>query len=240
MKEQHTLKTAKDKVMLAQHILEVRHEPVGAFLDVRGFVADYIKNNNYFPHWKIDSNIINFTDQSNKIELEGAFAGYKSAGYIVNNPQTRNYFVDKASAYWKGLNKNDYYKITKVIRFGCRTQTFVPTNRSFDQINELLFSTYYTDKVKTLVSGKQTNLQLIFDIIDGQFQVKVSVGPMHEKEVVPFFNFESSYFNKCGLFFDIDVFKTKDVDIASISKLLNEAVRLIWDKIENTANSLEL
>ena len=81
-------KKEKDKIMLAEHILEVRHEASGTFLDVRGYVADYIRGKNIFPHWKIDTNIINFRDIANGINKEGAFVGYKSAGYIVYNPDT--------------------------------------------------------------------------------------------------------------------------------------------------------
>jgi hypothetical protein len=240
MKEQHTLKTSKDKILIAQHVLELRHEPVGAFLDVRGFVADYIKNNKYFPHWKIDPNIINFTDQPNKLEQDGAFVGYKSMGYIVYNPGTRNYFVDKASSFWKGLNNNTYYKITKILRFGCRTQAFIPSPKNYDQLNDLMFKTYYTENVKTMVGGKQTGLQLAFDFLEGQFEIKIVGGPLHEKEARNLFGFDSNYFDKCGLFVDIDLYRTKDVDNSLVQKLVREAIKLTFEKIENTANSLEL
>ena len=60
MTKQHEIKAPRDKVMVTQHVLEVRHEPSGSFLDVRGYVADYIRNSGHFPHWKIESNIIPF------------------------------------------------------------------------------------------------------------------------------------------------------------------------------------
>jgi len=45
-------KTDRDKIMLAEHVLEVRHEASGTFLDVRGYVADYIRREKFLPHWK--------------------------------------------------------------------------------------------------------------------------------------------------------------------------------------------
>ncbi|GAH01024.1 unnamed protein product [marine sediment metagenome] len=38
---------------------------------------------------------MNFRDESDAIKTEGAFVGYKSAGYVTLNPSTRNYFTDR-------------------------------------------------------------------------------------------------------------------------------------------------
>jgi hypothetical protein len=126
----------RDKVMLTEHVLEVRHVASGTFLDIRGFIADYIRNANFLNHWKIDTNVVNFRDTNDEIKNEGAFVGYKSAGYVVLNPQTRNFFVDRASAFWKLLIKNQHYIVPEPIRFGSRTKIFVPADKSFDEINK--------------------------------------------------------------------------------------------------------
>ena len=82
----------RDKVMLAEHTLEVRHKASGTFLDVRGYIADYIQQEKFLPHWSIDFNYVTFRDDPQKIAKDGAFIGFKSAGYIVFNPESRNYF----------------------------------------------------------------------------------------------------------------------------------------------------
>lgn len=240
MTNQRNNKMNRDKVMLAQHVLEVRHEASGTFLDVRGFVADYIKKSGHFLHWKIDSNTVSFRDEPDKVKRDGAFAGYKNAGYFVNNPETRNYFVDKASSYWKVLIQNGHYELPEVTRFGCRTRVFIPTNITFEKLNNVIFNAFYTDKARAFIGGKETDLQFIFDLIEEQFQVKLSGGPLHEKEALNFMNFESEHFEKCGLLLDIDYYKTKDINQKSVTKLLNEAIQLSWKKIETIANSLEI
>ena len=231
---------ARDKVMLAQHVLEVRHEASGSFLDVLGFVADYIRKSGHFLHWKIDSNVVSFRDEPNKVKKDGAFAGYKNAGYFVNNPETRNYFVDKASSYWKALLKNGHYELPKATRFGCRTFVFVPTNIDFDKLNNVVFNAFYTDQARTFIGGKETDLQFIFDLVEEQFQVRMYGGPLREKEALNYMNFESEHFEKCGLFLDIDYYKSTDIDHTLVPKLLNEAIQLTWGKIETIANSLEI
>src|SRR4030066_1556520 len=141
------------KIMLSDHVLEVRHAASGSFLDVRGYVADYIRNNGLFPHWKIDNNVVNFRDLPDKIDKEGAFAGYKSAGYIVLNPGTRNYFVDRASAYWRILLKNQHYKLPDPTRFGTRTRVFLPSQNTFDVMNKRVFEFFYTNEARDLIGG---------------------------------------------------------------------------------------
>ena len=240
MTKQKKKKMSSDKVMLAKHILEVRHEASGAFLDVRGYVADYIKKNGHFLHWKIDSNIVSFRDEPEKVIKDGAFAGYKRAGYFVNNPETRNYFVDKASSYWKALIENGHYELPQATRFGCRTLVFIPVNIAFEQLNNIIFNTFYTDKARVFMGGKETDLQFIFNLSEKQFQVTLSGGPLHKKEALNFMTFESEHFEKCGLFLDIDYYQTKNINQTSIPTLLRDAIQLSWEKIETIASSLEI
>lgn len=239
-KEQKARKLPREKVMIAQHVLEVRHEPSGSFLDVRGYVADYIRNSGSFPHWKIQQNIVAFHDTPDGPKQDGAFAGYKSAGYMVYNAATRNYFVDKASAFWKLLLKNQYYKLPIPIRFGCRTLVFVPTELPFDEINGLVFKHFFTNQVQSLVDGKETDLKFVINFDQASFHVQMSGGPLHENEVLQYMNFESDISEKCGLFMDIDCYKTEGLDNSNITNLLRDAVDLSWSKVEKVANSLGL
>lgn len=240
MTKQKSEKLSKDKIRIAQHVLEVRHEASGTFLDIRGFVADYIKNNGFFPHWKIEANIVNFRDEANKVKRDGAFASYNRAGYFVNNPDTRNYFVDKASSYWMALVKNGHYELPKPVRFGCRTSVFIPTSKNFEKLNEIVFNAFYSEKARTFVGGRQTDMQFVFDLIEGQFNVNMSGGPFHEKEAIMHLDFESEHFDKCGLFISLDYFKNKDIDYSTVPKTIGEAIQMSWAKIETIANSLEI
>ncbi len=227
-----------EKIILAEHVLEVRHVASGSFLDVRGYVADYIRGSGLFPHWKIDSNIVNFRDAADKVEREGAFVSYKNAGYLVFNPDTRNYFVDRASAFWKALLKNQHYKIPDIIRFGARTKAFLPTAADFEEMNHLVFESFFTEKATTMIGGKQTDVQFIIEIRDASFEARIAGGPMHADEVKKFMGFDSEEFSKCGVYLDIDYYKKKDVGHDHVPRLLKQAVELTWSRVESIAAGL--
>lgn len=229
-------KKDRDKLMLAEHILEVRHDASGTFLDVRGYVADYIRDKKIFPHWKIDTNIIQFRDIATGIEKEGAFVGYKSAGYIVYNPDTRNYFSDRASSFWKILLENGHYKLPNPTRLGVRTKIFIPSNEKFNTLSAKIYDTFYSEKGKKILGGKQKDLQLVVDLVEGEFEVHFRCGPMHEKEIEHHLNFQSEHFSKCGLFLDLDYYKINNLSHKNIPKLMKKALEFTWKKSERIAS----
>jgi hypothetical protein len=201
-------------------------------------VADYVRNKGLFPHWKIDTNVVNFRDLPDRIKSDGAFAGYQSAGYIVYNPDTHNYFVDKATKFWKELLLNEHYKIPEVTRFGNRTLIFIPTVLSFDEINKRIFETFIAEKARSLLGGKETDLMFVVETLEENFNMRIQGGPIHENEAINYISFSSEHFKKCGLFLDIDYSKTKDLDHNVINKLLHDSITLTWNKAENIAKSL--
>lgn len=231
-------KQSAEKIMLSEHSMEVRHAASGSFLDVRGYVADYIRESSLFPHWKIDLNVVNFRDEVDKIKREGAFAGYKNAGYIVLNPETRNYFPDKASLFWKTLLKNDYYKVPEISRFGARTKVFLPSDMSFKEVNSIIFNSIYTEKAREMIKGTETDVQFIIELTEDVFEVRVSGGPIHIDEASNHMSFESDHFKKCGLFLDIDYYKSKEVSHENVPKLLKNAIDLTWLKVEKIASTI--
>jgi hypothetical protein len=228
----------EDKLMVAEQILEVRYTPSGSFLDVRGYVADYIRENGFLPHWKIDINVVSFRDKPEKAEKEGAFAGYRNAGYFVYDPQTRNFFVDRSGSFWRTLMKNEHYKIPDIERFGARTKVFLPSEKSFEDINKHVFETLYTDMTRKVLGGTQTDVQFVVDLKEDDFDVRVSGGPIHEKEVGKYLSFDSKHFEKTGLFIDLDYNKAKNVKHDDVTKLLRAAVELTWAKVERIAAAI--
>ncbi len=233
-------KPRDEKVMLAEHTLEVRHSASGTFLDERGYVADYIRQEGFFPHWQIDANVVNFRDESSSVKSEGAFVGYKSAGYVALNPQTRNYFPDRASSFWKLMLKNNHYKIPNPTRFGARTKVFVPSKNSFDEINKTLYETFFTENARSLIGGKEIDLQFTVDLKEDVFHVHLMGGPIHEDEAGRYFKFESEFFKQSGLFLDIDFYKTDGLSLNDIPALLRKAIDLTWHKAELIASSIGL
>jgi len=231
----------RDKEMLAEHVLEVRHEASGTFLDVRGYVADFIqKQHSFLPHWNIDANVINFRDDPQKIIKDGAFIGYKSAGYVVFNPETRNYFVDKASAFWKFLIKNEHYTLPAPLRFGARTKFYIPSGKTFDEINTAMYADVFTDKARLLFGGTEQDLSFTTILKEAGFDVRITGGPVHKDEAARYFQFKSIYFEKCGLFLDIDYYRTVELSHAEVPQLLHDANELMWQRAEKIASGLGL
>lgn len=239
MENQEEAKLATNaKKEVIQKIFELRHQPSGSFLDVRGFVADYIKKKDLFPHWKIDTNIVNFFDENQKIKTDGAFAGYQRAGYVVYNPPTNNYFVDKATKYWKELIKNQHYQIPEPIIFGNRTLTFIPSSITFEEINKRIFENYFSETLRKLIGGKQTDLMITLDSVEDNFDLRIAVGPIHKDEAKTYFQLESEQFKNAGLYIDIDCFKAKDLNHDIINKLLLDSTELTRKKVEDISKSL--
>lgn len=233
-------KPDQDRTMVAEHILEVRHVASGTFLDVRGYIADYIRKEKFLPHWKIDATVVNFRDDSEKVKTEGAFVGYKSAGYVVLNPQTRNFFTDRAAAFWKMLLKNKHYEIPGLIRFGTRTKVFVPSGMTFERINKAMFEGLFTEQARNLIGGKERDLQFTIELKESGFDVRVLGGPIHKNEAGKHFQSKSDEFKKCGLFLDIDYYRTDGISGEAVPKLLHDSVRLMWQKAERIATGLGL
>lgn len=229
-----------DKIMLAEHILEVRHDASGTFLDVRGFIADFIRREKFLPHWKIDANVVNFRDQPDRISAEGAFIGYKSAGYIVLNPQTRNFFPDRGGAFWKLLARNEHYKLPRLTRFGMRTKVFIPSSSSFETINADVYAKLFSETARTLLGGSETDLHFTVDLKESGLDVRVQGGPIHKGEAAQHLQFEADEFERCGLLLDLDYHTTAKLTVDEIPKLLRKATNMMWIKAESIATGLGL
>lgn len=228
----------EDKVIVSEHVLEVRHQAIGRFLDVRGYVADHIKGAELFPHWEIDTNVVKFRDAPKKPKKIGAFAGFQSAGVFVYDPDTRNFFEDKSGKFWKTLVKNQFYTIPAITRFGCRTKVFLNSNKTFEEINQAVYSKFFTDEFKSLVGGKEKDLQIIIVFSSGEFEVSLTCGPIHKKEANRYFSCESEHFSETGVLLDVDIYKTENIKHDDIPGLTKKAMKLTWEKIDSIAKAV--
>ncbi len=232
------MKNSSDRVIISEHVLEVRHHATGRFLDVRGFVADHIRNADLFPHWEIDTNVVKFRDHEKKAKRDGAFAGYRSAGYYVYDPGTRNYFEDKAGKFWRTLAKNQHYQLPELTRFGCRVKAFLNSDKTFEEINQSIYERFFTDELRNLVGLKEKDLQIVLELEGKQFETRVVCGPLHREEASRHFNFESEHFSDAGIFIDLDVHSDKDIQKNNVPGLIKNAMSIIWESIDKISNSV--
>ena len=228
----------KGRTILAEHVFEVRHVASGTFLDVRGYVADYIKECKLFPHWNIDTNIVNFRDKEKKAATDSAFIGYKSAGYIVFNAPTKNYFPDKSAKFWNTLIKNNHYKIPELLRIGIRTKAFFPLSETFEEIRNAIYNKFYTKESQNLIGGSLNDLQLVIDYEEEGFKVFLRGGPIKKGKATKYFNFESEELKNGGLFLDLDFFKKDPIEHKNIPPLIKTAINITWKKLETITRGL--
>jgi len=232
-------KKQTDKVMLSEHVFEARYPAVGSFLDIRGYVADYIKGAcSSLQHWRISENTVDFFDSSNTVKKDGAFVGYKNAGYIVLDSDTHNYFGDKARNYWETLSKSKYFNISTIQRLGVRTKVFIPLEVEFEKIHSIISDKLFKADFISSLGGESEDMMATVQFKAGEFTLKCHLGPMHKNEAKGFFKFESDEFEKTGLYFDIDCFKNDIGSAKSVGKDVVGATNLTWEKVEHIASWL--
>jgi hypothetical protein len=240
-KGKHMPKRRLEEVIVAEHILEVRTEASGSFLDVRGYVADYVRNEGLFPHWRIEENMIRFFDQEQRIEKLGAFIGYRSIGFLAYNPDTRNYFPEKAASFWRHVVKNTHYQIPPLRRFGSRTKAFLSSEEAFAEICSRIYKTFCAPGAAQLIGTTPSDLQIVLDSPDGEFKTRLIVGPTQENEAKRYFSFPSDHFARPGVYVDVDCFKTEDLSSdQQVPGLLKRSMEIIWGRIERLANAIEI
>lgn len=231
-------KAERDKVMVAEQVFELRHGASGTFLDIRGFIADYVREAGFLPHWKIDSNVVSFRDSADKVEKEGAFVGYRSLGYFAFDPGTGNFFVDRASKFWKLISQNKQYPIPGLARFGARTKVFLPTAGDFETLNRQMYGVLFSQAARQVLAGTETDLQFVVELRDGAFDVRITGGPIHPKEAAQHFRFGSPEFDKPGLFLDVDFYQNRAVQPDEVTKMLHTAQDKTWRQVEALAAAL--
>lgn len=228
----------KERMIVTEHVMEVRYQASGRFLDVRGFVADHFKSIDLFPHWQIDNNIVQFRDDPKTAKKIGAFVGYKSAGIYTFDPDTRNYFEDKAGQFWRTLINNEVFTIPEIQRFGCRTKAFLNSSKSFDEINKSLYLNFFTEDFRKLVGEKEKDLRVVINLISSKFQINITCGPINKNEAKNYFNFKSEHFEDTGIFLDIDVYLDKNIQSTMIPNYVKESTSLAWEKIDSISKSV--
>jgi len=226
--------------MLTEHVLEVRYAASGSFLNVHGYIADYIRGAGLFPHWKIDANIVHFFDFPLEVQKLGAFVAYNRAGYIVKNPDTQNFFQDKAISFWDTLLKNKSFGLPEPERFGARTKIFIVSDKPFEEVNQSIYEQFFTETARKTLGGTETDLSCVIKLEHDLFTLNVMIGPLHKGEAEKFLSFKSDRFASTGLILDIDCFTRSQLKHNAVPQLLKEAMVLTWDKADHIAKVVGL
>lgn len=231
-------KNNNERTYITEHILELRHEATGNFLDCRGFIADYIKKNGLFPHWSIIENSVSFFDTEKGINDVGAVVSYNRVCFLSYDPSTENYFEQKALQFWKTLQNNKHYIIPTIERFGARTKCYVPSKLSFIEISKRINTEFFNEKLAITIGAKPTDLQIVLDLKDSDFQIRIILGPVRENEAGRYFSFKSDEFGQGGIYIDVDYFQAEKIPHDHVKSLLAKTMKLVWPKIERITNAI--
>ena len=226
---------------ITEHFFELRHDASGRFLDLRGKIADHIKKNNICQHWSIQENTISFFDEENIANKLKAIVSFNKITVISRDPPTHNYFQDQSLAFWKAINEIKEYDIPEINRFGARTKCYIPANKfEFKDMYNNICQKLFDNKVLKKIGGSTTDLQLVLDFKDNEFNGRIILGPVKKNEAGRYFSFISKEFNYAGLYIDIDIYKIKKTSKKELKKTLDKAMLLTWKKIDDIALSLDV
>ncbi len=210
---------------------EVRYEPLGRFLDLRGSIADALRIGAGLAFWSITENRIDFrvTEESHR---ETAFVSYRNLGYAVINPDSPTYFSDRAAKFFRELLKVPGYVLTPIQRFGFRIRSVSPFSGEYDALRKKVIQVISPpNELTTLIKGSLIDVGFTYEFTRGDVGVKAVIGPLAEKEMRQ--HFRSEYFSdedlfpKVGLFLDTDYFKAnpgnlKEGDVADFLKTVSK------------------
>lgn len=225
--------THMQHTFVTEEILEVRYTPRGGFLTQAGYIADYVSDQGLFPHWEIESNMVKFRDVAGAPKNLHAFVSYKNAGIVAIDSQTANFFQDKAIQYWRTLESNKFFAIPPIQRIGIRHKFFVKIEKSFEDIERLMFEYLCKPAVLQVLDGSRKDLQVVIDAETKLGKLRSVFGPLAKGEAANFFPFKSDHFSSAGIFIDFDLFiENPKQEKKLVDNFVRSACSANWDRVE--------
>lgn len=216
---------------VAEETMEVRYKPAGSFLNAVGELADFVEQRGLFPHWTIESNVVQFRDAEKQTKNLSAFISFRNAGFVSLDAPTANFFADKASSYLAQVCENPHFKVPKIQRVGVRNRCFVKSDHSFEQIDQRLFQVLFRDDFSSLFEAKRVDQSAIFEMTSGDTSIRLFIGPLRSNEAPKHFSFQSDHFASAGLIVDIDTFSLAERTPTSAIAFIRKNAPVAWDRI---------
>ena len=218
----------------SEHVLEIRYKPIGAFLDIRGSVADQIAESTHLKEWSISEHRIDFKDAPEKWK-DSAFVSYRNCGYLAPNPATKSYFPDQATKFLRKLREIPEFKLPPITRIGVRSTFIAGCDKKFDELLNLFIDKLGLpkDKLAGLFSGEIIDAGLPLYLRSNHGRFNITTGPMEEEQIKGLFRGKDEL-PKIGLYFDIDYFKEdlKETNEKELAGLIKTFADESWEKSE--------
>ena len=72
-------------------------------------------------------------------------------------------------------------------------------------------------------------------VVSGEFDIRITCGPIQKEEAGRYFSFESDHFEETGIFIDVDIYKTNNIQHDDVPSLTKKAMGLAWKQIDSIA-----
>ena len=208
--------------MFCQQVFELRFEPMGAFLDIRGKLADHVRKE-MFKHWAIGENRLDFWDSDKREEDKNtAFVSYRNCGFVSIQPPTENFFEDKASKFLRVLSTSSVFAFPRATRLGVRSSFFAYSHLPFSELCQKFYHHFYQEQITRLFGGTVEDVGIIVNLRKDKSFFNITTGPMKKEQAVQYFKAKLGDLKDVGVYFDIDYFQTDlgKADLKDISVLI--------------------
>ena len=222
--------------VINEHILEVRYKANPKILDFRGTWAEGISGHMGFKHWRIVENRVDAYNDDSSLH---AFVGFKSAGFVAKDTETKNFFSDKAVKFFKYLFSLDGFgKDIHTTRIGVRSRFAQEYNDTFEGLVAKYSENYLalTDKARKEINAELIDIggPLNFKDADGNFNTMS--GPMQTEQLQAYFNNRKNL-PEVSFYYDIDYWITPD-KVLNGKEIINKVKTfsfLAWDRFSTTS-----
>ena len=235
-----------EQKLFSDHVVEVRYEPTGAFLNLRGVIADFVKTEGLFRHWRITENRVDFWNSDDSdTDPETAFVSFRNCGYKVHNPATRNYVTDRAAKFLAKLENQRDYEYPPVMRLGVRARFYQSIdNLDWEQLRDLFATKVFSSSFVGLFGGTTDDVGAILNFQQGNMHIHTNSGPMKKEQFVTQFSplSKEEAMAAMGLFLDIDVFM-EDLGKLPTKRLILDVKDLhqrCWQNLDSFIHSFGL
>lgn len=218
-----------------EQILEVRYKANPKILDFRGTWAEGISGHMDLEHWRIVDNRVDVYNDGSSLH---AFVGFKSAGFVAKNTETKNFFSDKAVKFFKYLFSLDGFgKDIYTTRIGVRSRFAKGCDDSF---NDLMAK--YTQNYLGLTTGAQEAIGAELTDIGGPLNFKDDAGnfntmsgPMKSEQLQSYLT-DRDDLPEVSLYYDIDYWVMPDETLheREIIRKIKTFSHLAWDRFTTT------
>lgn len=195
--------------LINEQILEVRHKPNSKILDYRGTWAEGISNHMDLKHWRIIENRVDVFNENSSLH---AFVGFKSAGFVAQDTDTKTFFSDKAVKFFRYLFSLDGFgHDIHVMRLGVRSRFAQEYSGNFEDL-AIKYSQNYlrlTDEAKAAINAELIDIGGPLNFKDKEGNFNTMSGPMKSEQLQNYFTDRKNLPKTC-LYYDIDYWMTPD------------------------------